>query len=516
MYLLYVILSLYWISLYGDVEDHFRTCIDKPIYQKQQIDGIDYIYMINLDKRPERLQESLLQLQPYGVIPYRFSAVDGRSLLPKTLSDLCVTYQKNMQAHHWAHVVESNGKLDYVFLQEDTPQLPILSEWMTLGAVGCALSHLSILQDAYEAGYNTIWVFEDDITVKENPHLITELIMKLDDLTQGQWDLLYTDPTGLDIPSMEIGHLWWMWRPEQILYDTKVFFRRSELTKDFIQVGSHTRTHSIIIRRSGMEKILNHIKDHHLYLPFDHEIAFTPDINLYVTSTVLVTYNDSVSDIKPEASSVNFGQSDWEVYKKQQLAKLNEFSGWCDLEKANHIMNFVHENCPQLCVEIGTLGGSTTFPLASTFKYIKQGQLFTIDAWDNDEAIAGLRADDPNCEWWGEVDLKQVYKRFLFQMTKLQLKERCKILAMPSQDAVNQFADESIDMLYIDGNFSAAGSLADVTTYFPKVKPGGYIWLNDASYPEKLLSVTYLMRHAIWQKENSIENKCIVFQKNKN
>ncbi|MFI5334690.1 MAG: hypothetical protein ACHQT8_05960 [Chlamydiales bacterium] len=31
------------------------------------------------------------------------------------------------------------------------------------------LSHLSILQDAFDSGYETIWVMEDDIEVVRNP-----------------------------------------------------------------------------------------------------------------------------------------------------------------------------------------------------------------------------------------------------------------------------------------------------------------------------------------------------------
>ena len=53
---------------------------------------------------------------------------------------------------------------------------------MSVGTIAICLSHLSILQDAYDRGYKTIWVLEDDIQVApgKNPNILSELIEKLD------------------------------------------------------------------------------------------------------------------------------------------------------------------------------------------------------------------------------------------------------------------------------------------------------------------------------------------------
>ena len=37
---------------------------------------------------------------------------------------------------------------------------------VTMGEVGCALSHISIWEDAYKNGYDNIFVYEDDIVFK--------------------------------------------------------------------------------------------------------------------------------------------------------------------------------------------------------------------------------------------------------------------------------------------------------------------------------------------------------------
>ena len=51
---------------------------------------------------------------------------------------------------------------------------------MSRGAIGIVLSHLSVLQDAYDSGYETIWVIEDDIQVIQDPRLLSSLIDELD------------------------------------------------------------------------------------------------------------------------------------------------------------------------------------------------------------------------------------------------------------------------------------------------------------------------------------------------
>jgi len=504
-----VLFTLLLLSLPQSIESHFRPCPHKSP-QASQIKGIDSIYLINLDKRVDRLENSLRQLSQYGIVPYRFSAICGRDLSPETLREIAVPYSRGMENNRWA---KSLG-LEYVFLGKQILGKPVFSEWMTYGAIGCALSHLSVLQDAYDSGYETIWVLEDDIDVRKDPHQLTSLIQYLDALTDDNWDILYTDPRDVERESLPPNSCWWMWRPDQRQYNIEPFTLRKAFTHAFIQVGSHTRTHSMIIRRAGIEKILNHYKKNGLYLPYDHEIAYAPNIKLYVATDTLVSYTDSHSDIQSQSPPlIEFGSTPWELYKSQELAKLSQFTGWCDQEKGNCLMDFIFLHQPELCVEIGTFGGSTTFPILSTLDYLQKGQLFCIDAWDNEEATKGLNEEDPNKVWWLQQNLAEVRQHFLSTLSIMNLESRCHVLTMSSQRAAAEFEDESIDLLYIDGNFSPKGSLEDVVHYFPKVKVGGYIWLNDASIAAKLPSVAYLMEHSLWLPKYSLGNRCIVFQK---
>ena len=209
-----------------------------------------------------------------------------------------------------------------------------------------------------------------------------------------------------------------------------------------------------------------------------------------------------------------FGETvNWIQYKQQILLELPQFAGWCTKEKAEMIMDFIYENKPKKCVEIGTFGGSTTYPIASALRFLNRGYLSTIDSWDNDSAIAGLDIHEQESTWWASANLKKIQGNFLLLLQTKRLNKWCKTLSMTSEKALLTFPDESLDMVYIDGNFSSSGTLKDVLLSFSKVKKGGYIWLNDADIDAKIPAVSFLMNNCHWLRDKSLKNNCIVFQK---
>ncbi len=199
----------------------------------------------------------------------------------------------------------------------------------------------------------------------------------------------------------------------------------------------------------------------------------------------------------------------WETYQSETISKLPQIAGWCSPEKARLLMDFIHEHKPEICVEIGAFGGSTTFPLARALQYEHKGVLYAIDAWDNSAAAESFAPGEPDHDWWSKVDMKAIRSGFVSLIKKEQL-SRCKAIPQRFEEAAAQFADGSIDLLYVDGS---AASLREVELYFPKVKQGGYIWLNDAHYDSKNKAVAFLMRNCEWLKKKSLKNQCVLFKK---
>lgn len=62
---------------------------------------------------------------------------------------------------------------------------------------------------------------------------------------------------------------------------------------------------------------------------------------------------------------------------------------------------------------------------------------------------------------------------------KARLNGRFLVHAIPSVIAAPQFADESVDVVWIDGDHSYDAVTADIQAWWPKVKPGGWMGGDD-------------------------------------
>src|SRR3984885_3511461 len=179
-------------AIHADIlEKYFKPAENKS--DSHGMPGIDFIYMINLDQRPEKYEHTMNELKPYGIFPYRFSAVNGWKLSFEAIDELGAMYQSGTPEGPIASVyrhADGNEYMSFEIMKE--LGISYYCHSMSRGAIGWILSHLSVLQDSYDSGYNTIWVMEDDIRVVSNPHEISSLITVLDSLAPG-WDILFTD-----------------------------------------------------------------------------------------------------------------------------------------------------------------------------------------------------------------------------------------------------------------------------------------------------------------------------------
>ncbi|MBI2743538.1 MAG: glycosyltransferase family 25 protein [Chlamydiales bacterium] len=272
----------------GEIEDYFKPISDKS--GSHQIRNIDFIYMINLDERPEKLASCLKQLTPYGIDPYRFSAVNGWELSLEAINDVGVKYEPWMSSGQMGtcYLLENNREPQYEMVS--TPGRTYFGHFLSPGAIGIVLSHLSILQDAYDSDYETIWVMEDDIEVIQNPHLISDLIEKLDNVVgKDGWDILFTDRDTKNTEGEYVICTSYAWRPNCVPPNPNKFGQRQTVSEDFTKVGARYGAYSMIVRRSGMRKLLRFFKNYHVYLPFDMDYTLPPGIRLYCVNSDLVS-----------------------------------------------------------------------------------------------------------------------------------------------------------------------------------------------------------------------------------
>ncbi|MBS0620570.1 MAG: glycosyltransferase family 25 protein [Verrucomicrobia bacterium] len=263
------------------------------------IDNIDFIYMINLDERPEKYLLSAGSFAPHGIFPYRFSAVNGwklsfevfnaigmqfaRWLIPgRLMATVMRTAEGEIHPSH--ELIEESGTSYFGF-------------GMSKGSIGIVLSHLSVLQDAYDSGFETIWVMEDDVYPTSNPWQIPCLIDKLD-FIDPDWDILFTDTDTIDKQGRKVPCRALAVRPNMPMPSLESYLEQFyQVNAEFSRTGMRYGAYSMIIRRSGMEKILSHFKTYGIFLPYDMDYWLVPDLKMYtVNKEIVTTRSDALTD----------------------------------------------------------------------------------------------------------------------------------------------------------------------------------------------------------------------------
>ncbi len=186
--------------------------------------------------------------------------------------------------------------------------------------------------------------------------------------------------------------------------------------------------------------------------------------------------------------------------------------GWCSKSKALNFIDLVLETKPDVCVEIGVFGGASLFPVASALKFLNKGIVIGIDPWDKIECIKYFDPikDAEHLKWWGELNIRYIHQSYNNLIKKNQLENFVRTIKSTSEKAASQI--DSIDILYLDGNHSEVCSTQDVQLYLPKVKKGGYIWMNDTLWPERQEAVDLLV-DACDVVRLIDDGNCILFKK---
>jgi GR25 family glycosyltransferase involved in LPS biosynthesis len=281
-----LLLSLWLSAIDAKISDHFKPAIGKSSHHSMQ--NIDFIYIINLDPRPEKFAKCKEQLSLYGIHPYRFSAVNGWDLPLEAMSDVGVPLQPWMSREAWGTYYEG----DMTPKHEPVQILGrvYFCHCMSRGAIGISLSHLSILQDAYDSGYETIWVMEDDIDVIQDPHILSDRIEELDELFGKEgWDVFFTDPDTKNTRGEYVPSFGFAWRPNYTPENPHQFAVRTDVSPNIKKIGSRFGAYSMIVRRSGMKKILDFLKQYHIFLPYDIDFVFPNGIQLFSARTDIVS-----------------------------------------------------------------------------------------------------------------------------------------------------------------------------------------------------------------------------------
>src|SRR5712664_3964113 len=125
----------------------------------------------------------------------------------------------------------------------------------------------------------------------------------------------------------------------------------------------------------------------------------------------------------------------------------------------------IQEVSPKIFVELGTQYGHSYFSFCQSV--VETGlstKCYAVDTWQGDEH-AGRYNDD-------------VFARISEHQQK-HYAEFSRLLRMTFDDAVSHFADESIELLHIDGLHTYDAVRHDFETWLPKLAPGAVVMFHD-------------------------------------
>ena len=120
-------------------------------------------------------------------------------------------------------------------------------------------------------------------------------------------------------------------------------------------------------------------------------------------------------------------------------------------------------------VEVGVLEG---FMSKIALKYVDFGKYYLVDPYKKYicKDVGG------DLDKYTQEDWDNIYNR---TREKFKDDSRVEFIRKVSQEAVNDFPDESLDFVYIDAHHSYSSVLGDTKAWYPKVKKGGYLAGHD-------------------------------------
>ncbi len=146
------------------------------------------------------------------------------------------------------------------------------------------------------------------------------------------------------------------------------------------------------------------------------------------------------------------------------------------------ILDVLRTKSEGLVVEIGVLGGYTLLTLYDECLKRKL-KIYGIDPFETIAVYNGVEGEKlQNQELIAEVANDQKAHRTNLEQIIAKHKLQIELIVGTSWENFEQFSDNSIDLLHIDGDHSYDGVLKDITLFWPKIKVGGHVIFDDANW----------------------------------
>ena len=194
-----------------------------------------------------------------------------------------------------------------------------------------------------------------------------------------------------------------------------------------------------------------------------------------------------------------------EIFEKSLV-----YGTWCNKVKASELYNIIKPRSDPTIVEIGVFMGQSAFIMMETMKMNNiKGKFFAVDPWTKEATLEGTNSV-ANDEWWAQINIDEIYEKFLKCVADNQFGSLCNVIRQKSDHFHYQWVDTPIDVLHIDGNHSEEKSVSDVLLWSSAVAPGGTVIMDDTDWNTTqkavaLLDVLFEKAEGPLHKENNFQ-----------
>lgn len=183
------------------------------------------------------------------------------------------------------------------------------------------------------------------------------------------------------------------------------------------------------------------------------------------------------------------------------LAKVPiDFGGGCSVRKAYVMAWLINRFGVERSLDIGVYRGRSLLPQSIAHKHAGKGIAYGVDP------LSAKEADEHNHNVLREeikafvdnTDFDALYAEVVRRVEEFGVAPFTRIVRLTSAEAARQFAAEKVQfgLIHIDGNHDTAPVLQDVANYLPLLQPGGFLVMDDISWPSVEPALAEASKHA--------------------
>jgi|DEB0MinimDraft_6_1074348.scaffolds.fasta_scaffold08505_2 SAM-dependent methyltransferase len=153
--------------------------------------------------------------------------------------------------------------------------------------------------------------------------------------------------------------------------------------------------------------------------------------------------------------------------------------GWCTPDKQEWLIKTILERKLEKVIEIGVWEGKSLLPMAKACQIQGFGSVIAIDAYKVSKMLENGGDEHPS---YYAADQRSNEKAFKNWIVRSGLSDYVEYDGpKESLVAAEEYEPDTFDMIHIDANHSEVNTLQDFYTWYPLLKKGGVLVLDDTN-----------------------------------